>query len=99
MRPDEENKHECWRPNPPQPPCRAGAGIMWTRVVTDRRGRGPGRWMAPSAQQSEESQTDGLVKETSPHEGTGPRAGAGAPKADFLLVRAARGLGRLTQKH
>ena len=48
---------------------------------------------------SEESQTDGLVKETSPHEGTGPRAGAGAPKADFLLVRAARGLGRLTQKH
>lgn len=55
--------------------------------------------MAPSAQQSEESQTDGLVKETSPHEGTGPRAGAGAPKADFLLVRAARGLGRLTQKH
>lgn len=66
---------------------------------SDRRGRGLGRWMAPSAQQSEESQTDGLVKETSPREGAGLRAGAGAPKADSLLVRAARGLGRLTQKH
>lgn len=55
--------------------------------------------MAPPAQQSEESQTDGLVKETSPHEGAGLHAGAGAPKADSLLVRAARGLGRLTQKH
>lgn len=84
---------------PATAPLQSRAGIMWTRAVTDRRGRGPGRWMAPSAQQSEESQTDGLVKETSPHEGTGLRAGAGAPKAASLLVGAAHGLARLTQKH
>ena len=80
-------------------PLQSRAGIMWTRAVTDRRGRGLGRWMAPSAQQSEESQTDGLLKETSPREGTGLRAGAGAPKAASFPVGAARGLGRLTQKH
>lgn len=84
---------------PATAPLQSWAGIMWTRAVTDRRGRGLGRWMAPSAQQSEESQTDGLVKETSPRERTGIRAGAGAPKAASLLVGAPRGLGRLTQKH
>lgn len=98
MRPDEKSKNTNAGGQTRHSPL-AGQGGNNVDPGGDRqtRERGPGRWMAPSAQQSEESQTDGLVKETSPHEGTGPRRRG--TQADSLLVRAARGLRRLTQKH
>lgn len=93
MWPDEKSKHEgqaC------RGPLRAGQG--WWGPGGDRQtgdGAGGDGWYH-QAQPSEESQTDGLVKEASPREGTGLCAGVG-DKAGSSLRGAAPGLGHSTR--
>lgn len=65
--------------------------MVGAHVVTDRQGWDGGDGWPHRAQQSEESQTDGLVKETSPHEGTGLYHRVGEPETSSFLPGAAPG--------
>lgn len=82
--PDEKNQHEGRGPTLPQPPSELGGHGGARRAETDKDGGRRDGW-PHQAQQSEESQTDGLIKETSPLEGTGLWHGSGGTKAGSFL--------------